>query len=398
MDFHYQCTECNREYDNSTVRYTCQVCSQGQQPINTIRGVVRVILPYHKLNQTFSKNQFAVNRLLPIEPAYLPGYPVGNTPLIRPPLLVRELGFSHLFFKDEAANPTGSLKDRASFLIAAQALKVGATSVVVASTGNAASAMAGIGAWCGLPVIIFVPHTAPRAKLAQSLIFGAQVFRLKATYDDAFDISLKYTQKHGGLNRNTAYNPFTIEGKKTAAFEIYQQLGHRAPDVIFIPTGDGVILSGIFKGFFDLQQLDLIEKIPQLVVCQAEGSDVIVKGLMTGTIEPRQDAHTIADSISVKVPRNGLLALKDVKASNGFGITVSDNEILNAQSILGRTAGLFVEPAAACAFAGFLKVREGLDPEKTVVVLLTGNGLKDVRSALKSVKLPTAIDLAEALK
>ena len=393
MNFEYQCIECGRKYEiEQNILYVCPVCSMSQKPMEPIRGGLRIILPYNKLSAKLDRYTFHPHDLLPIEAEFLPTYPVGNTPLIAPGQIRLEQNFPQLFLKDESSNPTGSLKDRASFLVAAVAKKLGANRIAVASTGNAASAMAGVAAFCGLDCIIFVPQNAPKAKLAQSLIYGAKVIPIKDNYDKAFELSLEFTEKHKCINRNTAYNPFTIEGKKTAALEIFIQLDYQVPDVIFIPTGDGAILSGIYKGFYDLYQFDWIEKVPQLIAAQAEGSNAIVRGITSGNIEPLKNASTIADSIRVAAPRNGLMALKDINSSCGFGVSVSDEEIVYAQQYLGKKAGLFVEPAAACAFAGFLKAKEKLDNNLKIVILLTGNGLKDTAVALDNLKIPEPVE------
>lgn len=392
MSIKFQCIECGRKYEaKQDISYVCPVCALSQKPMMPVRGVLRIILPYDKLSERLDRYTFQPTDLLPIEAKFLPDYPVGNTPLIAPHRIRSELNFANLFLKDESGNPTGSLKDRASYLIAALALKLGEKKIAVASTGNAASAMAGVASCCGLDCVIFVPQNAPKAKLAQALIYGARLIPIKGSYDEAFELSLKFTEKYGGINRNTAYNPFTIEGKKTAALEIFLQLDYRAPDMIFIPTGDGVILSGIYKGFYDLFQFDWIEKIPQLVAVQAQGSNALVRGIATGSIKPQKGAHSIADSICVAVPRNGIMALKDIESSGGFGVTVSDKKILRAQQYLATKAGIFVEPAAACAFAGFLKSKDQLDGNSTIVILLTGNGLKDVPAVLNNLQLPEPV-------
>jgi len=371
--------------------YVCPVCALMQQPKQPCRGVLRIMLSYDKQAAILDRYSFHPYDLLPVDRNFCPNFPVGQTPLIAPDLIRKELGFSQLYVKDEGRNPTGSLKDRASFLVAAMAHEFAEKKIIVASTGNAASSTAGIAAASGLESIVFMPAHTPPAKIAQSLILGARVILVHGDYDDAYELSLRYTEKHGGMNRNTAHNPFTIEGKKTVSLEMFIQLEQQTPDMVFIPVGDGVILSGVYKGFFDLFQFDWIEKIPQLVAVQAEGSAAIVNGLTTGNIEPLTEAHTIADSIAVTAARNGILALKDIKSANGFGITVSDAEILAAQKYLGHKAGIFVEPAAACAFAGFLKAKDKIDPQLKVVVLLTGNGLKDIPTVLNHLTIPEPV-------
>jgi threonine synthase len=335
---------------------------------------------------------------LPVERQYFPAIPVGNTPLWHPAPevpsenLLKKYGFPDLYLKDDGANPTGSLKDRASFLVAAFARKHGISEVVVASTGNAGSSMAGVGAAAGLKVKLFLPKTAPPAKMIQALQYGADLVLADKNYDQAFSLSLEYSNRHGGMNRNTAYNPMTIEGKKTVAFELFNQL-KKAPDHVFVSVGDGVILSGVYKGFRDLLQLGRIEKIPVVHAVQASGSDAICRAMESGSFEgqpeiPVRAAKTVADSISVDIPSNGHLAVKNLKTFDGHCFTVTDEEILSAQKELSSSYGLFSEPAAATAYAGFLKQKAALDSSETCVVLLTGNGLKDINSATAKIVVP----------
>jgi len=335
---------------------------------------------------------------LPVERQYFPAIPVGNTPLWHPAPdvpaenLLKKYGFPDLYLKDDGANPTGSLKDRASFLVAAFARKHGISEVVVASTGNAGSSMAGVGAAAGLKVKLFLPKTAPSAKMIQALQYGADLVLADNNYDQAFSLSLEYSNRHGGMNRNTAYNPMTIEGKKTVAFELFNQL-KKAPDHVFVSVGDGVILSGVYKGFRDLLQLGRIEKIPVIHAVQASGSDAICRAMESGSFDgqverPVRAANTVADSISVDIPSNGHLALKNLKTFRGHCFTVTDEEILSAQKELSSSCGLFSEPAAATAYAGFLKQKAALDSSETCVVLLTGNGLKDINSATAKIVVP----------
>jgi len=381
MNFNYQCSECGREYDITAELMLCPECSKLQEPDSPLRGILEVTFnnPFH--------HQPKISDLLPVEAEYFPNIPVGNTPLWKPMNLNRELGFPNLFLKDDTHNLTGSLKDRASYLVAAFARREGINSIALASTGNAASSMAGIGAAAGLDITIFLPETAPRAKMVQSLQYGARVIPVAGNYDNAFDLSLEYSRKYNILSRNTAYNPLTIEGKKTVALEIFHQL-EKVPDIVFVPTGDGVILGGVYKGFHDLIQLGIIEKVPTIVAVQAEGSNAIASAFERGKFVSF-DAHTIADSISVGIPRNGYYALKQLKRYGGKCVTVSDDAILAAQKELSSKAGLFAEPAAAASYAGFLKIKKELPKDAPIVLLITGNGLKDIDSAMAKIEFPS---------
>lgn len=369
----------------------CPKCSSTHISGQPLNGVLEV-----ELSGTLESNDPL--DFLPVERQYFPAIPVGNTPLWHPAPdvpaenLLKKYGFPDLYLKDDGANPTGSLKDRASFLVAAFARKHGISEVVVASTGNAGSSMAGVGAAAGLKVKLFLPKTAPPAKMIQALQYGADLVLADNNYDQAFSLSLEYSNRHGGMNRNTAYNPMTIEGKKTVAFELFNQL-KKAPDHVFVSVGDGVILSGVYKGFRDLLQLGRIEKIPVIHAVQASGSDAICRAMESGSFDgqverPVRAANTVADSISVDIPSNGHLALKNLKTFGGHCFTVTDEEILSAQKELSSSCGLFSEPAAATAYAGFLNQKAALDSSETCVVLLTGNGLKDINSATAKIVVP----------
>jgi threonine synthase len=347
--------------------------------------------------------------LLPVPRRFFPSVPVGETPLWQPLRLREELGLPGLFIKDDSANPTGSLKDRASFLVAAFALQHGLKDVVLASTGNAGSSMSGLGAAAGLNIRLYLPASAPQAKIVQALQYGADVHKVDGTYDDAYDESSGYVEKYGGLSRNTAYNPMTVEGKKTVSLEIFRQLGASIPDIVYVPVGDGVIISGVYKGFEDLVALGLADRVPHVVCVQAEGSSAIARALESGSFGKPRRSDTVADSISVDVPRGGLFALGRLERHGGRAVVVSDGEILSAQKRLSSSAGLFAEPAAAAAFAGLLKDMEagagssavsagrgkteaGMPDrmpgkDKRIVVLVTGSGLKDINGALKALKL-----------
>ncbi len=380
MEFSYRCTVCNASYDITPNHTVCPVCTQHQQKDQPLTGVLEV-----ELQGTLDK-EFKVFDLLPVEPEYFPPIPVGNTPLWEPENIRRTTGFKRLFIKDDGSNPTASFKDRASFLVSAAAKKFGIKDITLASTGNAGSSMAGIGAAAGQRITLFLPENAPAAKLVQALQYGATVYRVNGNYDMAYDMSLEFTKNKGGINRNTAYNPLTIEGKKTVSLELVNQLG-RAPDVLFVSVGDGCILSGIYKGFRDLKKLGRIDSVPKVVGVQAETSDALSRAFTSGQFT-NIPTSTVADSICVDVPRNGVHALSQLKQFNGEMVTVSDTQIIQAQASLSSSTGLFTEPAGAAAFAGFKKISSTLDPDDVVVVLTTGNGLKDCTSATLGIQVP----------
>jgi threonine synthase len=393
--FHYRCTDCGQAYGRDDVRYLCPACSASYQPGVPLPGVLEAVFDFEALKGRVDPSRPDWNLLSAVEPRHFPPLPVGNTPLVPAPRLAATLGLGGLFIKNDGQNPSGSLKDRASFLVVAEALRLGEARVVAASTGNAASALSAVCASAGLEALIFVPERAPRAKLVQMVTHGARVVPVKGTYDDAFALSLAFTQARGGLNRNTAYHPLTIEGKKTAALEIAQQLGFAPPDAIFVPVGDGVILAGVHKGLKDLVALGLLPRLPRLFAVQAETSDAIHRFIQTGAYQNAKDPRTVADSISVSCPSNARWARRAVLETKGGSLTVSDEEILRAQRTLAASSGVFAEPAAAAAFAGLEQLQAGpeaLPSTAKVVVLVTGHGLKDVEAPLRSVSIPPAIE------
>jgi threonine synthase len=330
----------------------------------------------------------------------------GWTPMFSPAPLSEKLGLRSLWIKDESRNPTASFKDRASAILVARAREIGADVIVTASTGNAGAALAGMAAAVGHKAVIFAPKTAPPAKIAQLLIYGARVLLVDGNYDAAFDLSVKAADEFGWYCRNTGYNPFTAEGKKTAAFEIWEALllskeVTTQPISIFVSVGDGNIISGLHKGFKDLQALGLLAHLPRIFGVQSEGSAAIANAYNAGTEEIKPvAATTLADSISVDLPRDGLRALRAATQTGGAYITVPDDAIIAAIGELGRV-GVFAEPAGSASYAGLVKaIRDGLvNPDEPVVVLNTGSGLKDVRAAMQATgEAPIIEPTLEAVK
>jgi threonine synthase len=413
----YRCSLCNAEYLPGQVTYTCP--KDG--------GNLDVVLDYEAIRQKFQPEDLTTRaegslwRYLPLLPVQDPGgegtplRAAGWTPVYRLARLAEKLGLQHLWLKDESRNPTASFKDRASAIVVARAREIGAEVVVTASTGNAGAALAGMSAAVGQKAVIFAPKSAPQAKVAQLLVFGAKVILVDGTYDDAFDLTVKVADEFGWYCRNTGYNPFTAEGKKTAALEIWEWWGeehrawhepgnpldHHAPLTVFVSVGDGNIISGIHKGFKDLKALGWMENTPRIIGVQAEGSAAIANAFLAGTEEVIPiAAQTIADSISVDLPRDGVRAIRAARQTGGTYLTVSDTEILQAIAALGPQ-GIFAEPAGATAYAGLVKaVREKIvAPGDPILVLNTGSGLKDVRAAMQAVpEAPIIEPTLEAVK
>ena len=375
----YQCPECSKENDGKTFP----------------KGNLIVKLDKEVLEKARKKDHVTPNDFYPYPSEDENEYPIGITPLMAPRRLQKETGMKNLFFKLDSQLISGSFKDRASYEVALQAKALGEKKIALASTGNAGAAMSAVGAAMGLDIILFVPYTAPINKLMQSVLYGAKVIPVKGTYDDAFKLSIEYTKLHGGINRNTAYNPMTIEGKKSISIELFEQLGRKAPDAVYVPVGDGCIIAGVAKGFSDLLEAGLIDKMPRMICCQSEKSAAISNSVELGDYS-EFDATTRADSISVGLPANGRMAGEYVKASKGWCVRVSDEDILSSQIDLTSKAGVLAEPAAACAWAAFKKDKERLKKEAgedaLAVVLLTGSGFKDMKAFDGRVSMPPAIE------
>ncbi|MBN2695163.1 pyridoxal-phosphate dependent enzyme [bacterium] len=391
--FVYQCVNCLKEYEGDKLLYLCPECNKENKAGEPMKGILKVIYNYESLigEEGISFEDLKEREFIDILPINsresLSPLKVGNTPLYK-----KEDNGTTLYFKYDALNPTFSFKDRASDVVSAVAKEHGIDTIVTASTGNAASSLAGICASQGQKAILFVPAKAPKAKLTQILMYGGVIVPVDGTYDDAFDLTLEAADKYGWYNRNTAYNPFTIEGKKTVSWEIYEQCNGVLPDVIYVPTGDGVIISGVYKGFEDLFMLGIIEAMPLIVAVQAEGSRNLIHNLNREIFEIIPST-TIADSISVDIPRNFFMARDYILHYGGESVIVSDEEILDASVELSKTTGLFAEPAATAAYAGYLKQKkEGhLLPNTNALVLLTGSGLKDISSVEKKAVIPSPV-------
>lgn len=396
MRFTYQCNDCGKTFETDEVIYQCPECSKNQEEGTFPKG--NLIVHYNKedLAKLKEKEHVTFYDFFPFEVPDKDVYPVGGTPLATPKRLAKQLGLTNLCCKLDSALPSGSFKDRASQLIAAQALHYKTDKIALASTGNAGAAMSCAGAAYGLDIILFVPASAPANKLMQSVLYGATVVPVKGTYDDAFALSIEYTDKFGGINRNTAYNPMTIEGKKSISIELFEQMGRKVPDVMYVPVGDGCIFAGVYKGFKDLLDAQLIEKMPHLVCVQSTKSNAISQAWKNKNFKAINGASTRADSISVSNPANGRMAVRYINESNGWAVEVEDEEIINAQLELTSKAGIFVEPAAACAWAGLRKDNEHIQKEfgkdVNVCVLLTGTGFKDMAVFEGRVTIPEAIE------
>lgn len=387
-----KCVKCGKEYAAVPDLTTCS-CG-GILDIQYDYAALRRDLSREMLAQNPDRSMWRYRPLLPIEEdSAPPPLRVGWSPLYEASRLGAELGLKKLYIKDDGQNPTASLKDRASALAVVKAKEAGADTIACSSTGNAASSLAGNAAAAGLRTYIFVPSRAPKGKVAQLRIFGSTVISVDGSYEDTFELSKAAIDKWGWYNRNAAINPYLSEGKKTVTLEIMEQLNWQVPDYIALSVGDGCTIAGAWKGLVDLYEVGLIDRLPKLIAVQAEGCCPLNRAIQTGEPWHPMEENTLADSIAVGVPRNPDKALNAIRASHGVAVNVSDEEILAAMRLLGRTQGVFGEPAGVTGIAGVKKALElGLiSPDSTVVSIVTGNGLKDVQNGIKAAGAPMLV-------
>jgi len=403
MEFltHYSCTLCGSEYTPPVDFYTCPKCGE--------KGILDIHYDYERLKKTLNKQYFADNTdysmwryepLMSVSKAHIDKtLRVGWTPHYKSNQLAKRLKMDALYIKDEGLNPTGSLKDRASAVAVLKAMENDNVTIACSSTGNAASSLAGNAARMGLKTVIFVPERAPIGKLAQLLAYGADVISVEGDYKAAFQLSKAAIDHFGWYNRNAAINPHMVEGKKTVAYEIAEQLDFDVPDWVVVSVGDGCTIAGVYKGFYDLFAIGITDRIPKILGVQSEGCAPFYEAAKEGRELIETDENTIADSIAVGIPRNPTKALNAVKRSGGQWITVTDEQILESIVLLGKEEGVFAEPAAAASMAGLLEALEQnvVSRRERVSVIVTGNGLKDTKSmehyGIKPKRLKPDLDL-----
>ena len=392
----YRCTVCGEFFETKEAMMTCPHCGE--------KGILDVEYDYDALKQVLTKDYFKNNRdysmwryfpLMGIEEENIHKMlRIGWTPLVKSYNLSKELGLKELYIKDDGLNPSGSSKDRASGVAVLKAIEAGAKVISCSSTGNAASSCACHAAHMGIPAVIFVPKRAPIGKLTQISLYGATLVVVDGDYKAAFRLSKEAISKYGWYNRNAAINPFMVEGKKTVSLEIAEQLNFKPTDWVVVSVGDGCTVGGVYKGFYELHKLGLIEKVPKILGVQSEGCEPFVKASREKSPLEECEENTLADSIAVGIPRNPLKALRAVENSHGSWISVPDTEIINAMSLLGKTEGIFGEPAAVTSLAGLKKALEKgiISKDESVTIIITGNGLKDPNNAQKAISKPELME------
>lgn len=393
-EYIYKCFDCGKSYGKDEVEknllYLCPACRKVEKN-QPLQGILLIEYNYDSIKTKINKESFfnyeqgkfwQYEFLWPLDSTKFRSLQNELKKISLPSNCFQKLKYEgrEFFVLNDTSNPTLSFKDRASSLVAMKALELGIDKIAAASTGNAGSSLAGICARLSLKSTIFVPKNIPDAKRIQIQSFGAELVLVDGDYDLAFDTCLEISLQKKWYNRNTAYNPLTIEGKKSAAYDIFIALKSKLPNYIFVPTGDGVILSGLYKGFHELQKLGWIEKLPKLIAVQAEGGNTFARYMETKEFE-YAPAVSIADSICAGAPRALYLGAEAIEKTCGEVIVVSDEEILLAQKESAKEFGILLEPSSSASFAAYKKFtqQEKLQNE-TALLLFTGNGLKDVSS------------------
>jgi len=393
---HQECINCGRIYPIDEIVYFCKQCGD----------LLEVKYSHSELEKAAKNNRWQTVPLsvwryrdfMPIsDPSKIISLNEGGTGLHLCKNLGEKLGLKQLYVKNEGENPTGSFKDRGMTVGVTKALELGVKAVICASTGNTSASLAAYAAKAGLRCAVLIPSgKIAYGKLSQAMIYGAKVLQVRGNFDQALDIVLRLSEKHGGIYLLNSINPFRIEGQKSLGYEICNQLGQEAPDRIIVPVGNAGNISAIWKGFKEFHALRIVKDLPMMTGIQAAGSAPIVQAFKTrsDTIIPVDEPETIATAIRIGAPVSWKKALTAIRESHGIAEKVTDAEILEAQKMLARTEGLFVEPASASSIAGLIKLidDEAISKDECLVCVTTGHGLKDPDTAVKVSEKPIEVD------
>lgn len=393
---HQECINCKTKYDIDEIVYFCKKCGD----------ILEIKFEPQELTQTLKTSDWktkplSVWRYRPFMPIHeatrLVTLGEGGTGLHRSQRLGDEVGLKELYVKNEGENPTGSFKDRGMTVGVTKAVELGVRHVICASTGNTSAALAAYAARAGLKCTVLIPSgKIAYGKLAQAMIHGAAVLQVRGNFDQALEFVLKLAEKHKSIYLLNSINPFRIEGQKSLGYEICEQLDNDAPDRIVIPVGNAGNISAVWKGLTEFHQLGYIKTLPKMTGIQAVGSAPIVQAIKTGSdkIIPVEHPETVATAIRIGAPVSWKKAVNAIRESGGTAETVTDEEILDAQKMLARIEGIFVEPASASSIAGLNKlVRNGvIERDERVVCITTGHGLKDPDTAIKQCEKPIEVD------
>ena len=385
---HLHCRECKKEYD-PTFKYICDECFGP--------------LDVHYDFPSLTKNTF-VNReqtywryfeLLPItDKSNIVSINAGMTPLVKAEKLGKEIGLNNLYIKNDSVNPTFSFKDRPAGVAVSKAKEFGLGSVGCASTGNLASATAAHAAKADFPCYIFAPSDIEHAKIAQALSYGSHYIAVDGTYDDANRIAAQVGDSKGVGVVNINMRSYYVEGSKTLAYEVAEQLNWNVPDQLIVPTGSGAMLNAICKGFEELETVSLVNHVSQMHMncAQANGCAPIVTAFKKNNTDvvPVENPNTVAKSLAIGDPGDGRYVLKRLKQFNGIAEESNNKEILDAILLLAKTEGIFTEPAGGVSVAVLKKMVEDgkIDKNETTVCYVTGNGLKATESLMEVLPKP----------
>ena len=390
------CIACGERYDIDEIVYSCRKCGD----------ILEIRYDYGLLKEDLKKSDWQSLPLsvwrykdfMPIRsPLNVVSLNEGGTGLYHCRRLGKALGIQNLYVKNEGENPTGSFKDRGMTVGVSKALELGIKIVACASTGNTSASLAAYAAKAGLSCIILIPSGGVAfGKLAQAIIYGAKVIQIRGNFDQALKMVVKLSEEHKEIYLLNSINPYRLEGQKTIAFEICDQLNREPPDRVVVPVGNAGNISAIWKGFTEFNKLGLVKRLPKMVGIQAEGAAPIAKAVKNGkdAIVPVEKPETVASAIRIGAPVSWKKAMRAIKDSGGTAETVADKEILEAQKLLARYEGLFVEPASASSIAGLKKMLESgeIGRDEVVVCVATGHGLKDPDIVVEMFEKPCEVD------
>lgn len=398
MFYKLKCIECEAEFSEKETATTCLKCGEPLDCIYDFEQIKKRLNLFNLKNTALSSLKYlALYPILDYEEIVSLGE--GGTPLLHAKNIGKKLGLKNLYIKNEGANPTGVFKDRGTLVEVSKAKEIGAEAICFASTGNMAASVAAYASIAKIPCYVLVPEGTPIGKLAQTLSYGARVIQVRGTYADCAKLAEEMAQKYHYYLAGDYV--FRGEGQKSQAYEIAEQLLWKSPDYVVCPIGCGTNFAAIWKGFVEFKQLGLIEKLPKLIGVQPVGCNVIVKAFNEGkyNFEIINKPDTICSAVAAGNPLDGKKILRAMHASHGIGVELKDREALDAEQLMAKDEGVFIEPSGALPIAAVQKLaREGFFKEDdTIVCIATGNGLKDPVSALKVLPKPATIepDLAE---
>jgi threonine synthase len=393
--FHLECIVCGEKYGAEELVYVCRGCGElldVKYDYSEVRGRIS------KVNLgSRSLSVWRYRELLPIlDDSKIVSLKEGGTKLYRCQRLGEKLGLKRLYVKTEGDNPTGSFKDRGMTVGITKALEYGMKAVMCASTGNTSASLAAYAAKAGIPCLVIIPSgKIAFGKLAQAMAYGAKIIQIKGNFDDALRIVMEVSAR-GRIYLLNSVNPYRVEGQKTLAYEVADQLGGQPPSKLIVPVGNAGNISAIWKGFKEYRELGFINGLPQMFGVQASGAAPIVEAVREGleAIRPVEKPETVATAIRIGAPVNWRKALRAIRESRGTALSVTDSEILEGQRMLARLEGLFAEPASAASIAGLKKfVEEGLiSRNETVVCVATGHGLKDPDTPVRFGEKPLEVE------